>query len=97
MALPRKQFVGKIDNKTIYDFIYVDANHTADAVASDAEYSWGLLKKGGILAFDDYQWGKDLPPDTTPKPAIDNFLQTHTGEYTQLVDSYQVWIKKNDN
>ncbi len=79
------------------DFVYVDGNHTSAQVARDAENSWALLRPGGILAFDDYLWGQDLPPDTTPKPAIDNFLSTHTGEYTQLVDSYQVWIQKNDN
>ncbi len=82
-------------NKTIYDFIYVDANHTADAVASDAEYSWELLKRGGILAFDDYMWGQDMKPELTPRPAIDNFLEFHEGEYTILTKDYQVWIQKN--
>jgi hypothetical protein len=78
-----------------YDFIYIDANHTADAVASDAEYSWELLKRGGILAFDDYMWGQDLKPELTPRPAIDNFLEFHEGEYTVLTKDYQVWIRKN--
>jgi predicted O-methyltransferase YrrM len=82
------------DNAADFDFIYIDGDHTAAQVARDADSAWKLLKTEGILAFDDYGWGKDLPPDTTPKPAIDNFLQAHTGEYTQLVDSYQVWIKK---
>lgn len=82
------------DNAADFDFIYIDGDHTAAQVARDADSAWKLLKAEGILAFDDYGWGKDLPPDTTPKPAIDNFLQEHTGEYTQLVDSYQVWIKK---
>jgi hypothetical protein len=77
-----------------YDFIYVDANHTADAVASDAEYSWELLKKGGILAFDDYMWGQDMKPELTPRPAIDNFLEFHEGEYNILTKEYQVWIEK---
>jgi hypothetical protein len=78
-----------------YDFIYIDADHTADAVASDAEYSWELLKRGGILAFDDYMWGQDMKPELTPRPAIDNFLEFHEGEYTILTKNYQVWIKKN--
>ena len=82
------------NNKTTYDFIYVDANHTADAVASDAEYSWGLLKKGGILAFDDYMWGQDMNPELTPRPAIDNFLEFHKGEYNILTKEYQVWVQK---
>lgn len=82
------------NNKTEFDFIYIDGGHTATQVAKDADSAWKLLKSGGILAFDDYGWGKDLPPDTTPKPAIDNFLSAHDGEYTQLVDSYQVWLRK---
>jgi len=77
-----------------YDFIYVDADHTADAVASDAEYAWELLKKGGILAFDDYMWGQDMKPELTPKPAIDNFLEFNEGEYNILTKDYQVWIEK---
>ena len=85
------------NNETRFDFIYIDGDHTAAQVARDAKGSWELLKPGGILAFDDYGWGKDLPPDDTPKPAIDNFLEEHAGEYTQLVDNYQVWIRKNDN
>jgi len=90
-----KYFTGEIAAQ--FDFIYIDGDHTSAQVERDAYSAWKLLKDGGILAFDDYLWGQDLPPDTTPKPAIDNFLRTHTGEYTQLVDSYQVWIKKNDN
>ena len=77
-----------------YDFIYVDAAHTAEAVYADATDSWELLKSGGIIAFDDYLWGQDLPPHTTPKPAIDRFLEEKQGQYTQLVDSYQVWLLK---
>jgi hypothetical protein len=77
-----------------YDFIYVDADHTADAVYADAIDSWALLKHNGILAFDDYLWGQGLSPELTPKPAIDRFLLTHTSEYKLLVDSYQVWLRK---
>jgi predicted O-methyltransferase YrrM len=82
------------DNEVQFDFIYIDGDHTAAQVARDAEGAWGLLKSGGILAFDDYLWGPDLKPEDTPKPAIDKFLKEHEGEYVQLVDSYQVWIRK---
>ena len=77
-----------------FNFIYVDANHTADAVAYDAVNSWKLLKRGGILAFDDYMWGQDMKPELTPRPAIDNFLEFHEGEYKILTMEYQVWIEK---
>jgi hypothetical protein len=81
-------------NKTIYDFIYVDGDHTEATVYADAIGSWSLLKAEGILAFDDYLWGQGLEPSTTPKPAIDRFLAEKQGEYVQLVDSYQVWLLK---
>jgi hypothetical protein len=77
-----------------FDFIYVDGDHTSAQVERDALSAWKLLKSGGIIAFDDYLWGQDLPPELTPKPAIDRFLLTHTHEYELLVDSYQVWLRK---
>jgi predicted O-methyltransferase YrrM len=82
------------DNQARFDFIYIDGDHTAAQVERDAENAWKLLKSGGIIAFDDYLWGQDLPEHTTPKPAIDRFLLAHTNEYQILVDSYQVWLRK---
>jgi predicted O-methyltransferase YrrM len=80
--------------KDVYDFIYIDGDHTAKVVAEDAESSWSILKPNGILAFDDYRWGEDLPPHITPKPAIDSFLDKYTGSYELLSKDYQVWIVK---
>ena len=77
-----------------FDFIYIDGDHTSHQVAKDADNAWKLLKSEGILAFDDYLWGKDLSPELTPKPAIDRFLAKHTGEYELLSDDYQLWLKK---
>jgi predicted O-methyltransferase YrrM len=81
----------------VFDFIYVDADHTTVGVLMDAELSWPLLKAGGIMAFDDYTWGQELTPDLTPTLGIDLFLARHEGEYEVLVINAQVWIKKNDN
>jgi len=45
-----------------YDIIYIDGDHTAFAAYNDAILSYPLLKKGGILIFDDYLWhGHDHP------------------------------------
>mgnify|MGYP000882405945 CR=1 FL=1 len=68
-------------NKEIYDFIYIDGSHQAPDVLSDAILSFKLLKKGGVIGFDDYLWsenlayGKDLL--RCPKPAIDAFINIH--------------------
>ena len=67
------------ENKSKYfDFIYVDGSHQAQDVLFDALMAFKLLRKNGIIAFDDYLWfernlshGKDL--NRCPKPAIDAF------------------------
>jgi len=78
----------------LFNFIYVDADHTTVGVILDAELSWPLLKSGGIMAFDDYEWGSNLPLHLRPKPGIDLFLLRHDGEYELLDKNEQVWIKK---
>jgi len=58
-----------IGRKQTYDFIYIDGVHSAEGVLTDACMSWGLLKKGGVMLFDDYQY---LHEPT--KVGIDSFL-----------------------
>ena len=42
--------------KNFFDFIYIDGSHEAPDVLFDAVLSFQLLRKGGIIAFDDYLW-----------------------------------------
>lgn len=90
-------FFHEHNHKEINDFIYIDADHTTVGVLVDAELSWRRLKPGGIIAFDDYTWGGDSPPELTPALGIDLFLARHADEYKTLVSNEQVWIQKNDN
>jgi predicted O-methyltransferase YrrM len=79
-----------------YDFIYIDGDHTAKGVYTDAKLSWHTLKPFGIMAFDDYQWHHDSGKDELrPKPGIDQFLEEHKDEYSLLIMDEQVWISKN--
>lgn len=80
-----------------FDLIYVDGSHDAPFVLLDAMLSWELLKPGGILAFDDYEWEPELPPQSRPKLAIDLFLASHAGRYQLLRQAYQVVIEKKDS
>jgi predicted O-methyltransferase YrrM len=80
--------------KKKYDFIYIDGDHTEEAVYRDATNAWPLLKAEGILAFDDYLWGQDVHPELRPKLAIDRFLEEKQGEYVLLSQDYQVWVQK---
>lgn len=60
-----------------FDFIYVDGSHQAPDVLSDAILSFVLLRKNGVIAFDDYLWQERLSygadPLRCPKLVIDAF------------------------
>jgi len=79
----------------IFDFIYIDGSHTAPDVLEDGVLAWRLLKKGGIMIFDDYAWDayKDNP-ELNPRLAVDSFLSVMVGKYSVLLKDYQVAIKK---
>jgi hypothetical protein len=40
----------------------------------DTVMSWPLLKKDGIMIFDDYAWGLHKPTNLRPKESIDYFM-----------------------
>ena len=78
-----------------YDFIYIDGGHTLKDVISDLVLSFRLLKKGGIMAMDDYPWGsQEFPLDKRPQAAIDAFLIGWNEEIEIIHKQYQVWIRK---
>jgi hypothetical protein len=53
-----------------------------------------LLKRGGILIFDDYLWNQDIPIEDRPQIAIDNFLNEFASQLAILHKGYQVIVKK---
>jgi predicted O-methyltransferase YrrM len=79
---------------TLYDFIYVDGSHDSVDVVLDAILAFKLLKPGGVMCFDDYEWCYYLDAFRNPKPAIDFFLASHEGKFTLLEKHYQVSIRK---
>lgn len=72
-----------------FDFIYVDGNHAPHMALMDGAMAWGLLKKGGTMLFDDYQY-----PHEPTKDGIDGFLLGFKGMYEIIVNNYQLGIKK---
>ena len=78
-----------------FDFIYIDADHTAVGVLLDAELSWESLKTGGIMAFDDFLWRERMDRnDLHPQPGILTFLDRHAGEFELLGQNWQLWLRK---
>jgi predicted O-methyltransferase YrrM len=81
-----------------YDVIYIDGSHVAKDVLLDAVLSWDLLKTGGILLFDDYEWQVDrYPPWRRPKLAIDAFTQVFEPYIEVLHKEYQLVLRKKEN
>jgi len=84
----------KIEEK--YDFIYIDASHRADDTFVDAYYAHKLLKKGGVLIFDDFGWKdpNDLHPVNSPQLGIEVFNTMYNKEYQLMFQGYQVGFIK---
>ncbi len=79
-----------------FDFVYVDGSHEIIDVLEDAVFSFRLLKRGGIMGFDDYKWKDRAFPGAIPKPAIKAFLSIYRRKITVLWKGYQVWIRKDE-
>ena len=80
--------------KVFFDFIYIDGSHIAKDVLTDACMAWPLLKKDGILVFDDYLWGDMSRPNHVPKPAIDAFVNIFIEELKIVHTGYQFVVRK---
>ena len=78
-----------------YDVIYIDGSHIASDVLEDTILCWRLLKNGGMIIFDDYQWeGYRDQPLKHPAPAINTFLSIFQDKINVIHKGYQVIIQK---
>lgn len=60
-----------------FDFIYIDACHMSACALNDLCLAWPLLKPGGVMIFDDYNFDQIHPkPTHNPKIAVDLFVTT---------------------
>jgi hypothetical protein len=75
-----------------FDLIYIDGDHTYEAVKKDAELAWPLLRRGGLLIFDDYN-----NDEFGVRQAVDEFLIATSGQPRCIMrepDDYQMCIEK---
>lgn len=77
-----------------YDFIYIDGSHRAKDVLTDACMAWPMLKKDGIMVFDDYAWGPPRDVLYRPKIAIDAFTTMFAEEAQIVFSGYQLVVRK---
>jgi predicted O-methyltransferase YrrM len=78
-----------IIKKQVFDFIYVDGNHAPDIALTDACMAWGLLRSGGVMLFDDYEY-----PHEPTKQGIDAFLSAFDGQFDMVLKNYQLAVRK---
>jgi predicted O-methyltransferase YrrM len=80
-----------------YDFIYIDASHRADDTFVDAYFAFKMLKKGGMIIFDDYLWKdpNNLHLVNSPQLGIEIFNTMYDKELTIIFNGYQVGFIKN--
>ena len=83
-----------ITEQKMYDIIFIDGNHTAPYVMMDSVMSWPLLKNGGIMIFDDYNWEFDNPPTLRPKESVDYFMLSFSDYIKEIYCDYRRMIKK---
>jgi GR25 family glycosyltransferase involved in LPS biosynthesis/predicted O-methyltransferase YrrM len=77
-----------IEEKKIYDIIYLDGSHLEKDVFYDAEHSHKMLEAGGIILFD------DAGSNCGVMPAITAFLVKYSTEYKVLLKEWQMMIQK---
>lgn len=77
-----------------FDFIYVDAAHDAMNVLRDGVLAFDLLKVGGVMVFDDYEWTSMEQEVDRPKMAIDAFLACYARRLEVIGVGWQVAVRK---
>lgn len=80
--------------KAQFDAIYVDAAHDAMNVLRDSVLAFDLLKVGGVMIWDDYEWTVMEQAIDCPKIAIDGFLACYARRLEVIGYGWQVAVKK---
>ncbi|RJF67318.1 O-methyltransferase [Rhodopseudomonas palustris] len=83
-----------IAQKKRYQIIYLDAGKMRDPTLVMSIMAWAMLREGGVMIWDDYQWKLDRPADQRPHDAINAFLDYKAGEYDVLWKGSQVMIRR---
>ena len=80
-----------------YDIAYVDGCHKPTSALQDAILSWRLVKVGGMMIFDDYEFTFPDSPEQDTKIGIDVFLEMFGSQLEVVHKGYQLIVKKIGN
>lgn len=70
------------------DWVYIDGDHSYEAVLQDLELSWRKVHVGGVISGDDYLWS---PDGAFPvKKAVQEFAAKHRAKVTVYGDQYRI-------
>jgi len=83
----------KKNSSKMFDLIHIDGDHHYKSVLNDARSSFKILKKNGILIFDDYFW-RFYREGLNPISAINFFLKEIDGKYIVEFVTTQIGIRK---
>ena len=72
-----------------FDFIYLDADHSYEAIKNDIENWYSKLRSGGMMAGHDYFNGVVPQGNFGVKTAVDEFVQKHN--YTLYLTNEEQW------
>jgi len=90
-----KALAGLLTHNKQFDFIYIDGSHVAKDVLTDACMAWPLLKKNGLMVFDDYMWRpQGFETMQRPKIAVDAFVNMFEDELIVTHVGYQLIVRK---
>lgn len=79
-----------LPRRKTYDLIYIDGDHSYEGALIDAQLAYPLLKKGGVLIFDDYD-----NAEFGVRRAVDEFLENADGfEVLRQDGDYQMAIRR---
>jgi len=80
-----------------YEVAYIDGCHKASSALQDAVLSWRLVKVGGLIIFDDYEFAFPENPEQNPKFGIDTFISMYQNQLEVIDKGYQLIVKKIAN
>lgn len=89
----RSSMAAKTLHEDEFDLIYIDGSHDQKDVLIDLCHMWPLLKSGGVMIMDDYEY--NIPAmNIITKLAIDSFYRIFAKEIIVLHQGWQmIWRK----